>query len=296
MAVGSISILDNPVAGTEQFLLSATDSGLSEARYEDYSVQDRAGGGFWSCKFGLFSRENLLKDLFENGLGRHVEVWGEGLQQDFEGYIHEMVYTLPPDKFTVNLENMVNSIHMRTDYDDDGAVERSTTLTNSDSDERFGTKEMVLSGGETEGLSVADQATQTFIDLRGFPKPEPSLGSGRGQAHIEVFCRGYIHTLGWRIYNQTGDTGTQGMSAQVGDILDSVGEFVDSQELDANSTTVTVEYDADRKALDIITNLAALGDSNNNRWIAFMKGKTATQVAGRIFVLKEAAPSVPESV
>ena len=119
-----------------------------------------------------------MKDLFENGLGRHVDVWGDGLQHDFEGYVHEMVYNLPPDRYTVSLENMVNSVHMRTDLDDDGNVERSTTLTNSDSDSRFGTKEVVLSGGETESLSVADQAVQVYLDLRGFPKPEPSLGSG----------------------------------------------------------------------------------------------------------------------
>ena len=297
MAVGSINILDNPVVGTEQFLLTAMPSSLGEARFDDYSVVDRAEGGFWSCKFKLFSRENILKDLFENGLGRHVEAWGDGLQQDFEGYIHEMVYNLLPDKFTVSLENMANKMFMRSDHDADGNVERSTTLTNADSDARFGTKELVLSGGEIQGLTVADQAVQTFIDLRGFPKPEPSLGAGRGQTHLEIFCRGYIHTLNWRTYNQTNDTGTQGLAAQIKDILDAVGEFVASQELGANATTVTKKYDADRKALDIIANMAALGDSNNNRWIVFMTGKTATDATGRKFVLRQsAATTVPASI
>jgi len=292
MAVGSINITDNPVAGTEQYLLTATDSGMGEAHFQKYSEVDRAEGGFWSCSFTLFSRSNLLKDLFENGLGRHVEAWGYGLQQDFEGYIHEMVYTLPPDKFTITIENMANKMFMRADYDDDAVVERTTTLTNADSDARFGTKEIVISGGEVEGLTVADQAVQTFLDLRGFPKPEASLGGGRGEESLEIFCRGYIHTLGWRTYNQTALTGTQGASAQIKDILDAAGEFVDSYTLESNSTVVTKEYDADRRPLDIIQNIVGLGDANNNRWVLYMIGKTATQTKGRRVLLKQAAPSV----
>lgn len=297
MAVGSIIIKHNPVTAWEQYVLTVSPMDVlglraGEAKFSDYQPQDRSEGGNWGMKFKLHARENLLKEMFEQGLGRHVEAWGDGLQQDFEGYIHEMTYNLPPDRFTMSLENMVNKIWMRTDYDDDGSVERSTTLTDADSDARYGTKELVLAGGETEGLTVADQAVQTFLDLRAWPRPEAALGTGRGDEYLEIFCRGYIHTLGWRVYNQTVDTGTQGMNAQVQDILDDVGEFVDSYSLDTNATTVTKEYDADRKALDILMDLARLGDASNNRWIIYMKGRNATSVIGREFILKQAAPAV----
>jgi hypothetical protein len=235
MAVGSIIIKQNPVSGYEKFSLTAVPSnhaGSTEAAFEDYRPQDRAEGGFWNMTFKLFARENILKDMFENGLGRHVEVWGDGLQQDFEGMIYELVYNLPPDRFVISLENMANTMFMRTDYDDDGTVERTTVLTNQDSIDRFGTKEIVVSGGETEGLTVADQAVQTFMDLRAFPKPEALLQGGKGDPYLEVHCKGYIKTLDWQTYNQTGSSGTQGASAEVSDIIDDAAPYVASKEID----------------------------------------------------------------
>lgn len=296
MAVGSVVIKHNPVTAHEQYVLTlspmdALGLGISEAYFTDYQPQDRSEGGYHGLKFEVHGRPNLLKEMFEQGLGRHVEVWGHGFQQDFEGYIHEITYNVPPDRFTISLENMVNKIWMRTDYDGDGDVERSTELTDTDSDARYKTKELVLSGGETEGLSVADQAVQTFLNLRAWPRPEAALGTGRGGEYLKIFCRGYIQTLGWRIYNQTAITGTQGASGQIQDIADDVGDFVDSTDISGNGTSVTQEYDADRKALDIMLDIARLGDANNNRWVLYMKGRTATQVEGRILVFKQAAPS-----
>ena len=146
--------------------MDALGLGISEAYFTDYQPQDRSEGGHHGLKFEVHGRPNLLKEMFEQGLGRHVEAWGNGFQQDFEGYIHEITYNVPPDRFTISLENMVNKIWMRTDYDGDGDVERSTELTDTDSDARYKTKELVLSGGETEGLSVADQAVQTVVENR----------------------------------------------------------------------------------------------------------------------------------
>lgn len=295
MSIGSIFIKHNPVTAWESYVLNVAPAEKArhpiEAIFTDYAPEDRVDGGYWVASFKLHARSNLLKEMYENGLGRLVEAWGYGLQQDFEGQIYRMRYVLWPNEYVKSLENVLNKIHMRTDYDADGAVERTTELTNADSDARFGTKQLVLSGGETEGLSVADQAVQQFIDYRAWPSSAPNIGAAKSGEYIEIYCRGFIDTLNWTIYNQTVAEGTQGASAQLGDIIDANGEFIARQTFESNSTTVTKEYDSDRKPLDIASGIVGLGDSNNQRWILFMKGRSATQVVGRELVLKQASPA-----
>jgi hypothetical protein len=256
----------------EDFLLNispANTPGYAEARFDSYAPMDRAEGGWWACSFVIRARELILKELYENALGRHVEVWGYGLEPDFEGRIEELVYVLPPDRFTINLRTLANKAHMRADLDGDGEVDRSDVFENTESQDLYGTAEGVLSGGQLSGSSVADQTIQSLIDLRALPKPSVSLGGGQGGtiSTIEIFVRGYITTLGRRLYNQTVIEGNQSLSSQVVDVIEGVGEFIESIDADANTTSVTQEYDIDRGADSIVFDLPRLGDSGNNRWL-----------------------------
>jgi len=261
--IGSIIIKYNPVTLHERYLLNAAPAnhiGVTEAVFANYSPEKRAEGGYWTCKFEFFSRENILKEMFENGLGRHVEVWGHGLQQDFEGFIHEMIYHLPPDSYTVSLEKVVNKAWMRADLDGDGDVDRSTVLHDMDSQTRFGIKEDYLTANEVEGTIIADQAVQTFLNLRAWFKPEAQLGRARGEERLEIVCRGYIHTLNWRIYNQTDFTGTQALSQQIKDIVGSVMEIPSSL-----LTSLIAWWSLDQQSgtrLDKHTNSLHLTDNN----------------------------------
>lgn len=215
MPPGSIVITHNPVTKWENYHLT-----LSAARgdFMDYVDDDRSMGGYWSCAFKMVGRSNVLKDFFKNGLGRDVKVFGSGMELLHEGFVYEMIYNFPPDQYIISLKNMLNRIWMRADYDADGEVERSTTLQNLDSQARFGIKEQVISGGQIDSLAVADQAAQAFIDLRGFPQPQVDRGRGRGEPYLEIFSKGYIETLSWRVFN-CADVGTQGSSAEVEDIV-----------------------------------------------------------------------------
>jgi hypothetical protein len=268
------------------------DPGPAELRFSDFRMERHAEGGLWSATIKVHGRENLIKYLYGSVLGFFVETWGYGLQEYFEGYVVETVLNLPPDRFTKSIDFLANKTWMRADVDDDGTVDRSTVLENADSQARYGTSEIVMSGGQIQGLVVADQAVQGYIDLRAFPKPSADFGGATGSVYLELFCRGIAHTLSKRVYNQTADTGTQSMSSQFQDIVDAVGEFIASRRRDANTTVVTKEYDADRKALDILTNMAALGDAQFSRWLVQGTGKSCTSVKGRRLVLKQASPVV----
>lgn len=280
----SIVIKQNPVLLWERFHWT-----LAAARrdFSDYEDDDRSMGGYWSASFKVRARKNQLFNFFQNGLGRHVEVYGHGLQCLHEGMIQEMVLTLPPDVRTLSLDNMINKLWMRSDYDADNLVERSTVLENAASQARFGVKERAISGGQLDSLDVADQATQNFIDWRGWPQASIDKGAAVGDISLEIFSKGYIHTLGWISYNQTAVGGTQGLSAEWVDVMTS-SQFVDSLSYDANATLVTKELDADQKKIDIGFNLSKLADSSGNRFIMYM-------TKGRKLHLKYAAPATVSS-
>lgn len=63
-----------------------------------------------------------------------------------------------------------------------------------------------------------------------------------------------------------------------------VAQFVARSELRTNSTLVSKIYDADRKAGDIVSDIARLGDAGYKRWLVYMTD-------GRTFVYDQATPA-----
>lgn len=284
MPIGSIIIKNNPITLWEQFMLTLSPEG---AEFDQYAQEDR-DGGYYRASFNMYIDPIASSEFLENGLGRHVEIYDNQSICVFEGFIFEIVRDVGSTIANISLQNMINKAWMRSDHDGDQIVERGTTLHVLKSQAKYGIKEGVLSGGELEGLSVADQSAQQYLNWRAWPNPESEIGAGSGIPHLQIYCRGYMETLAWRVYNQTILTGTQGANAQIEDILDSVGQFVNSYSLSSNSTQVTKEYDADRRADDIIRGIASLGDSNNRRWIAYMLNNLTLYYA-------QAKPSIPLS-
>ena len=294
--IGSIIIRNDPVLEQEPFLLNLCPMdtlGHAEARFQKYTPLDRAEGGYWAASFTVLAREFILKELYENALGRVVEVWGYGLEPDFEGKIEEIVFVLPPDRFTISLRTLGNKAHMRADLDGDGEVDRSTVIEHDESQGLYGIAEGVMSGGQLSGESVADQTIQSLINLRALPKPAAQFGGETGVSTIEVFARGFITTLDRRVYNQTAIEGNQSLSSQIRDVIEGVGQFIESIETEANTTPVTREYDMDRKASSIVTDLPRLGDSKANRWLLDCYGRDCTGVLGRRAKLHQASPVIP---
>jgi len=291
MSAGSILIQANPVTAWEGFRAFAAEHPQAEYRYSQFTAADHAEGGFWSCSFRLEGRENLLLEMFENGLGRHVEVWNDRLGQDFEGVVWAMDLVIPPNRYSISLDPVHNKMWMRADIDADGEVERTTVLTELDSQGRFGIMEKVLQGAEAPSLAVADQAVQIFLDLQAWPKPEMGLGQGSGRLRLEMFCRGYIQLLGKRIYNQIALTGTATATEVFKSVVDAVGEFVGRQKRKQNSTPTAREFDVDRNAQQLLFDLGRAGDNTGQRWQVLMLGHSASSVAGRVISFKPFAPA-----
>lgn len=294
MSYGSVIIRNDPVKAPERYLLNLAPMearGYAEARYDRPAPRKRAEGYYWAFSIRVMARELILKELYENGLNRHVESWGFGLTNNFEGYIEEMVFSYYGNMFTKTLRNLANKAWMRADTDGDDVAERTTEIESSDSQDDYGIWEKVLTGGVMSD-TVADQTIQQWIDLRAFAQPEVDFRGPSQDLYLDLFVRGYINSFDRRTWNQTDETGTQSLSSEWGDVVDGVGQFIASKDTDANTTAVERERDIDQRAMQVIMDLPRLGDSEGNRWIGQVQGRDCTGVFGRKARLKQAAPVV----
>jgi hypothetical protein len=316
MAGRSILISPNPVTQWgPKVVYSVRSAGVyhnaKTLTYDHYDSEDAAKGRFGPISFTLHGPQTVLKEMAENGLGRQVQVWGYGLEVEFEGMVWEMGLVLDEDRLDTGLDTMVNKAKMRADYDGDGDPERSTDISNEDSQERFGTKEEILLGGELSSLSVADQAVQTWINRKGFPLPEPRLGSGDapGIAYLVMFCRPYTDTLAWRVFNNAGAGGNQNLSQQFLDIIgqrasvfvkkpttwDATLGFNDGTDGDADAVSPDWDQEADLEEGDLTDFDATSGTGLSASGAAALRGSFGLAVAITDTTVRYAELSGPTS-
>jgi len=282
---GSIVVSYNPVTAWERY--SRT---FGPDEFSNFHPEKRADGGYHRCKFRVTGNSVMLSELLIRGLGRHVSVYGQKEGKNWEGFIYEMALNTGGAEIRISLRDMANKVWVRYRITGTTDTVRSTVQEDLVSQARFGIKEFVLTGGELETAAVADQVAQSYVDLHSLPKPSAtriSVGGGQKaimEPFIEIEARGYMETLNWRTYNQTDNTGNQGVSAEVGDIITGVGQFVASTSIESNATLVTKVFDQDRFAGDILRDLARLGDGSYRRYITYMTND-------RVFVFASAAPT-----
>ena len=285
---GTIEVSHNPVTTWETYSHTFEKSAdVKDAGYFGLQFSQRAEGGFYRAGFDVRDSYDFLADFMEGALGRAVKIVGNDGTLVWEGYIHSMEFDYGRGAYRVDVGEMANAVWLRYRIRGESTTTRSTTITDSNSIAKYGRKEFVLSGGELENSIIADAVAQQYLDTHAWPRPTPSRLDPEKEladySTIKVTCRGWIDTLDWRVYNQTTDTDSQGASAQVIDVIDSVGQWVKSRSIQTNATSVGKEYDADRRGGAIVKDIGKLGDSNNQRWLAYMTDN-------REFVFDKAAP------
>ncbi len=277
--IASIIVKENPVVGVANFtdvLKYGTDNAWQE---NSYGHEIRNLGGYWRAAFTILPSTlglPYIQEYFENGLGRDVQVFSPDGTKAWEGYISRMIFTLPGVRSTLDITQMGNRVWVRYLTAEGGLIKRTTKQNDTDGQGRFGVKEKVLQGAIINADTNADQAAIAYLNEYSEPRPGDDItisgggGGAGGEVSLRIFCRGYFDTLNWRTYNQEATTGNQDADAQIQDIVDAVGQFVDSTDLTANTIQVTQEYDNDDLAGDSIFGITRMGDASNNRYIAGM--------------------------
>jgi len=272
----TVQITHNPIATIRQQY-------YNNARVENYGHRISASIGFDTCSFDLKAPFEELEDFFYNGLTRRVTRYSQdGHFTCWDGHIVEMTLTQPGAQDKISLREMFNRISVRYIPIDTAAnpptesAETSTTVVdNTASQGKYGVKQIVVRPAHVDRMTAADAAQLGSVLLQQYrePRRNGTLSTANAEPTLNVQCEGYMHTLGWAIYNQTGSSGVSANEVVIDAILASspAGQYVASRNT-ANTTGITVQnyYNRDDAALDIIHQIAALGDTAANRWLCAM--------------------------
>lgn len=269
MAYKTIVIENNPVNVLESY-----HEELNQDQFNIQSVISRDMGGFWSAKFRVIApRRNQALQMLANGPGRAVTFYNDRSLPVWEGFISKVVVSTGAASAFNDIQPVANEVWVRYRDFTTGVLTRSTVADHANSQAKYGQKDWVLSGGQLRG-AVADQKAENYLNLNFWATPQLDSfeigGAGGGEIDLQVQCLGWWHTLDWRVYNQTILVIEANASVVVTAIEAAVGDFVLSTQIEANGTQVAQEYDADRRAGEIIKSIAELGDATGLTWVAYM--------------------------
>lgn len=135
-----------------------------------------------------------------NYLRNGIEIYSEDGNAIWWGYVQRIEITHDEVQITADLDEMHNKIAIAYNLISAGGstvgVRRTSVwVTNTDSIEKFGVKELLESGGSMNGLEAVAMATRLRNEMA-FPRVY--VTSGSGHAKVKVECWGWWQTLGWR--------------------------------------------------------------------------------------------------
>jgi len=280
---GSVVLKNNPVTKWEKY--SRTWS--ADPAIQSLSCKESADVGPEAFRMIIGGDVEELREIFTNGLGRHIDVAMPYGPVFWDGQATKLVLKVGPLELSRNLNEVWNSIWLRYRTIGGTSTARSTTVNDTPSQARYGIREFVGTVGEVNSLAQADQLANRYLDYNAMPRVYMAINPSVGRASeknigLEIAGKGYFDTLNWKHYNQTASTGTKNADLVVDDIITAVGAFVASSRTDTNATPTPKVYDIDRKGGEIIRSIAGMGDSSYNRWICRMN-------VGREFVFQQAA-------
>ena len=196
---------------------------LLQTEKEGYTITD--GIGFDAASFTLTGPLDYLVHWFEHGLVRDV-VWRSPVGGvAWNGYVSRLIFTVSGNTRTEAVTGMANRIlYTYTPLDTSTNPPQAgaqTIITKNDtgSQDRYGIKTGVVSGGECTAATADDMALAALARLKDTRLGETiAVGAGKTPA-LKVEMRGYGHMANWYYYTQTASSGTSDADAIVGLVL-----------------------------------------------------------------------------
>lgn len=214
-------------------ILSAQDKPLycgREVRLDRCSWS--AWGGAEAARL-ILAYDGLTLEDRQNLLGLPVEVCDRGGQAVWWGYVSAVGGQMAGVRQTLDLESVANRVCavFKDPNQTNGLIWTQTAwVEDAQSQASYGVKEKVARLGVTS-LAQAQQVSARFLRDNAWPlvRAEEKLitfskQGERGEFQgIEIRCRGWFHTLGWRTwFNQTGAAMTS--DAALGEIFAACGQ------------------------------------------------------------------------
>ena len=218
-------------------------------------------GGPDSAHFVGAGNRNDLADAL-NWLRRPVVVHRYGTPF-WWGYIHEVRVRSGGYSVWVSLDSLVNRAAVAYSYVEPGTAdvgERRTTdwADDTESVAIYGYKELLHS---VDGASTAqaEAVRDLMLSQQKWPAAYISQEQSDDAGTVELFCRGWWSTLGWRYYANSG-TDAVAATTRMAAIVSSVGQFLTGSDIEWPITTSSSEYaDGESLALNIVEELLRPG-------------------------------------
>jgi len=250
-----------------------------QTEVDAYTHETKAMGGYYSAQMTIKDRQEDLEEWFENGLGRHIEVYNHALERIWEGFVNQVDLSLGALSITrgplLSIANRCRVVYSTIGYD---AVTNEPILgiravtpvaDDTDSQTRYGIVEKVVSAG---GLTaaIAAQVRDSYINEYRDPMTTERLGQGGGQQAV-IHCLGYGAFLeAYSYYDDAPAAATQDLSVKMAAILDAdPNGLFDSgnAEITENTTPASEQDDQYRVAWSIIKSLVAEGDDTFAKYV-----------------------------
>jgi hypothetical protein len=256
--------------------LGSSSQRLTEA-ITSYEHEIAALGGYKSAQFVINDKLVDIEDWFENGLGRHIEVYNSGMVKVWEGFVNNVTINAGslqasrgPLMQVANFVTVVYSEIIDPDTEPPTVGTRGPTIAvqDTDSQAKYGIIEVVLDGG-TCLADDAERYRDTFLENNKDPVTSETITPGRGQGTgVTVECLGYWSWLQAFVYADATAV-TQTLTAKIQAVLGTDPNGIistDYTNIDTNGYLTARWEDENSTGWDVILALIALGDVNDDRW------------------------------
>jgi hypothetical protein len=249
---------------------------------ESYQHVIGADGGFLSCTFTVKVSQVEIDDWLENGLARHIVVYNGETDVIWCGFVNKISFGIGALSATrgplFDIANRVMVVYTPIiDTTVDPPVTGSATETpiaeDTDSQDRYGIIEKIISGGQLldDGTTdTAEEIRDLYLEEYKYPFTDETITLGQiTEPTMTVECLGYVEWLKAYVHNDyTASTTT--LDAKVKNVLndDPNTVFNTNQTFIESNAQLTNQYeDKNRFANTVIDELVKMGDASDNRWV-----------------------------
>lgn len=235
---------------------------------DDVECSSTNEGGFEALRVSFRVSSPQAAVDYLNRLMSSVVASGPRGQIVWEGFLNEVELDLGTKKVSVALTDMANRIRVRYKAVD-GQQTSTSTVSNTSSISRYGTKERLINFGATAPTAAANRAS-VVLGQTAHPRAKQSASAGSGSPRnagvgVTLICRGWWDTLSWLLTSNT-STSSVATATQVISLIaafNAINAFFSSSTATISATGVsdTELIEGDSTYAEVIATKLASGTS-----------------------------------
>lgn len=245
---------------------------------DSYSHTRSAFMDYDKAKIGLVGNHPDAEDWLEYGLGRDVNVYDEGLDAMWRGFVNQIEIVV--GNLTIRrgpllgIGNRVSVVYAEEDGSFPPVVSDRTVTTivqDADSQAKYGIIEKVVSAGQIRQVE-AERLRDTYLEENKLPETSQGISTGGGKSGvtISVDCLGYGYWLEAYVYNYVADNNIVTIDVKMKSALSADPNTIissDHDRVDYNGVLVSSYEIDDPYGLTVIKELVSYGGGSDERWL-----------------------------